>query len=109
MTGRGGSGLASGEDLDPTVGREINKARPVVVVSPDEANEAVPWFTVAPMTTGHFAYASRVNTRFDGRDATIVVDQLCCVDGARLARRLGDLDADAQRDVLKALAAFFAP
>lgn len=95
--------------LDPTVGREIAKARPVVVVSPDEANDVVSWFTVAPMTTGQFAYASRVPTHFEGRDALITVDQLRCVDRARLSRRMGEIDAPTRVLLLEALSAFFAP
>ncbi len=94
--------------LDPTVGSEIAKTRPAVIVSPDEFNERVSWFTVAPMTTGHFPYASRVATHFDGRDATITVDQLRCVDRRRLSRRAGQLDGETQANLLRALSAFFA-
>jgi mRNA interferase MazF len=96
-------------NLDPTVGREISKARPVVIVSPDEANDAVAWFTVAPMTTGRFSYVSRVPTYFDGRDAVITVDQLRCVDRVRLVRSMGELDLPTRAQLLRALAAFFAP
>ena len=95
--------------LDPTVGHEIAKAGPVVVVSPDEANDVVPWFIVAPIITGQLPYASRIPTQFDGRPAVIVVDQLRCVDRGRLSRRMGVLDPDAQVRLLQALAAFFAP
>lgn len=95
-------------NFDPTVGAEIAKVRPAVIVSPDEYNDRVSWFTVAPMTTGRFPYVSRVSTRFDGRDATITIDQLRCVDRRRLTRRAGELDAQARAEVLRALAAFFA-
>jgi mRNA interferase MazF len=95
--------------LDPTVGREISKTRPVVIVSPDEANRAVRWYTVAPMTTGAFAYATRVPVIFDGKAGAIVVDQLRTVDHLRLVRRVGVLDADTQNALLRTLAAYFAP
>lgn len=95
--------------LDPTIGREISKTRPAVVVSPDEANEAVSWFTMAPMTTGGFGHPSRVPIHFDGKDGTIVVDQLRCLDRTRLVRRMGHLDEPTRERLLETLAAFFAP
>ncbi len=96
-------------NFDPTVGVEIAKTRPAVIVSPDEYNDRVSWFTVAPMTTGQFRYGSRVSTRFDGRNATITVDQLRCVDRRRLSAKAGELDPETRIQLLQALAAFFAP
>lgn len=95
--------------LDPTEGREIGKTRPGVVVSPDEANELVSWCTIAPMTTGRFSYAACIPAKFDGREGSIVIDQLRCVDRRRLVARIGELDADTRVRVLEMLAAFFAP
>ena len=77
--------------LDPTRGREIRKARPCVVVSPDELNLHLGTYLVAPMTTGGHAYPFRVGCRFQGKDGYVVLDQLRTVDGARLVRRLGKL------------------
>jgi mRNA interferase MazF len=96
-------------NLDPTVGREISKTRPAVVVSPDEVNAAVTWHTMAPMTTGAFAYATRLPVTFDGTTGVIVVDQLRSVDRRRLVRRLGVLDPATQDRLLRTLSAFFAP
>lgn len=96
-------------NFDPAVGREIRKVRPAVVVSPDEVNRHVSWFTMAPMTTGSFVYATRVVTRFEGREAAVVVDQLRCMDRVRLIRCLGELDPTARAALLSALGAFFAP
>lgn len=96
-------------NFDPTVGHEIGKARPAVVVSPDEVNAGVSWFTLAPLTTGSFAYATRVPTSFGGKAATIVVDQLRCMDRRRLIRCMGTLDPDTSERLLATLAAFFAP
>ncbi len=94
--------------LDPTVGQEISKTRPAVVVSPDEANAAITWYTVAPMTTGAFAYATRVPVTFDGKSGVIVVDQLRALDRRRLVKRLGVIDMPTQEALLRTLAAFFA-
>ena len=61
-------------DLSPTVGGEIQKARPCVVVSPDEINAHLNTFIVAPMTTGGHAYPFRASCRFRGRSGHVVVD-----------------------------------
>ncbi len=80
-------------NLDPTVGSEIRKSRPCVVVSPDEMNRHVRTVVVAPLTTSSRPYPSRVPVRFAGKDGQVVIDQLRTVDKARLAARLGALDA----------------
>ncbi len=95
--------------LDPTVGSEIKKARPCVIVSPDDVNERVPTVLVAPMTTRGRLYPTRVPCRFDGKDGRIVLDQLRTVDKRRLLTRMGTIDAETQRRVLSVLAALFAP
>jgi mRNA interferase MazF len=78
-------------NLSPTVCDEIQKARPCVVVSPDELNAHLRTFIVAPMTTGGHAYPFRVSCRFRGRAGHVVVDQIRTVDRERLVRRLGRL------------------
>ena len=95
--------------LDPTVGSEIQKTRPCVIVSPDELNERVPTVIVAPMTTRGRPYPTRVSCRFDGKEGRIVLDQLRTVDKRRLVNRMGAVDAATQRQVLAVLAALFAP
>jgi mRNA interferase MazF len=95
-------------NLDPTVGREIRKARPCVVVSPDELNAHLATFIVAPLTTGAHAYPFRVACRFDGKDGHVVLDQLRTVDRVRMSRRLGALTAVTQRKVLTVLREMFA-
>ena len=77
--------------LDPTTGREIKKTRPCVIVSPDELNDHLSTFIVAPMTTGGYAYPFRIACRFEGKDGFVVLDQLRTVDRRRLVRRLGRL------------------
>jgi mRNA interferase MazF len=95
--------------LDPTLGREIQKTRPCVVVSPDEMNRAIATLIVAPMTTRGRPYPTRVACRFEGKDGQIVLDQLRTVDKRRLLNHLGKLAPDEQEEVLDVLAAMFAP
>ena len=96
-------------NLDPTVGSEICKSRPCVIVSPDEMNRYVRTVVVAPLTTAGRPYPSRVPVRFAGKDGRVVVDQLRTVDKARLARQLGALEAREAATVLEVLREFFAP
>jgi mRNA interferase MazF len=96
-------------NLDPTIGSEIRKSRPCVIVSPDEMNRYVRTVVVAPLTTSSRPYPSRVEVRFAGKDGQVVIDQIRTIDKARLAARLGVLDADAAASVLEVLKEFFAP
>jgi mRNA interferase MazF len=95
--------------LDPTVGSEIRKTRPCVVVSPDELNGSLRTVIVAPMTTAGQPYPWRVPVAFGGKSGRIVLDQLRTVDRERLVRRLGAIDPAAARGVLDVLAQMFAP
>jgi mRNA interferase MazF len=94
--------------LDPTRGSEIRKTRPCLIVSPDEMNRHIRTVLIAPMTTGGRAYPTRVPVRFRGRDALIVLDQLCTVDEERLVKSLGSVDEDAQDHVIAVLQEMFA-
>lgn len=94
--------------LDPTVGSEIKKTRPCVVVSPDELNAHLRTAVVAPMTTGGKAYPWRIRCRFRGRSGFVALDQLRTVDQERLAKRLGALTPDTLSDVLGGLQEMFA-
>jgi mRNA interferase MazF len=95
-------------NLDPTVGSEIQKTRPCVIVSPDEMNLHIATVILAPMTTRGTAYPTRLPCRFQGRDGQVVLDQLRTVDKARLIRRLGRLSRAEERAVLDGLADMFA-
>ena len=95
--------------LDPSVGSEIQKTRPCLVVSPDELNDHVATVIVAPMSTRGRPYPSRVPCTFQGKSGQVVLDQLRTVDQSRLIRRLGRIDPATQRAVLEALAELFAP
>lgn len=94
--------------LDPTVGVEIQKTRPCLIISPDEMNAYIQTVIIAPMTTKARAYPSRVATRFDGKDAHIVLDQIRTVDQRRLIKHLGHITPATQAKVLAVLAELFA-
>ena len=93
--------------LDPTVGSEIQKTRPCVVVSPDEMNGLLRTVIVAPMTTRIRSFPSRFGCRFQGKTGEIALDQLRTVDTARLIKRLGVLDHATDRAVLEVLREMF--
>jgi mRNA interferase MazF len=94
--------------LDPTIGSEIQKTRPCVVVSPDELNAHLRTVIVAPMTTGGRAYPWRVRCRFQQRSGFVVLDQLRTVDRERLVKRLGALSSATLIEVLGGLQEMFA-
>ncbi len=93
--------------LDPTLGSEIRKTRPCVIVSPNEANEALHTVIGAPMTTTIRNYPTRARVRFRRRNGEIAVDQLRALDKRRLIKRLGVISPDAQRRLLAVLLDFF--
>ena len=95
--------------LDPTLGSEIQKTRPCLVISPNEMNRHIKTVIVAPMTTKGRAYPSRVPCRFQGRDGQVVLDQLRTVDKARLVRSLGRIGRKTMTDVLGLLQEMFEP
>lgn len=94
--------------LDPTLGTEIQKTRPCVIVSPDELNAHLRTVIVAPMTTGGQAYPWRIPCRFQRRSGYVVLDQLRTVDRERLVKRLGALPGDTMTEVLGGLQEMFA-
>ena len=95
-------------NLDPTIGSEIKKTRPCLIVSPDEMNRHISTVIVAPMTTKGRPYPTRVPCRFQGKAGQIVLDQLRTIDKARLVRRLGPVGAKTQQATLAVLAEMFA-
>jgi mRNA interferase MazF len=94
--------------LDPALGSEIQKARPCVVVSPDELNAHLRTVIVAPMTTAGRMYPWRIPCRFQKRSGYVVLDQLRTVDRERLVKRPGALPGDTMSEVLGGLQEMFA-
>lgn len=94
--------------LDPTIGSEIQKTRPCVIISPPEMHDHLRTVMAAPMTTGSRPAPFRIDLRFDGKDGLILLDQLRTLDKRRLRRRLGAIDARTLRETLAALREVFA-
>ena len=95
--------------LDPTLGSEIQKTRPCVVVSPPEMNEHLRTMVVAPMTTGSRPAPFRIPITFQRKNGLILLDQLRTLDRQRLVQRLGVANAGTLARVLDGLQAMFAP
>ncbi len=96
-------------NLDPTVGREIKKTRPALIISPDEMNSHISTIIIAPMTTKGRPYPSRVSCTFQGKKGQIVLDQLRTVDKIRLVKKLGRIDTNTGNKVLSILQEMFLP
>ena len=96
-------------DLEPTLGSEIRKTRPCLVISPDEMNRVLRTVIIAPMTTRYKNYPTRVGCRFEGKDAWVVLDQIRTVDYMRLLKRLGSVNTRTRRSVLEVLTRMFLP
>jgi len=93
--------------LDPTVGSEIQKTRPCVVISPDEMNHHIATVIVAPMTTKGRSYPTRVACTFQEKEGQVVLDQIRTVDKSRLTRKLGQLNDETQHEILSVLSEMF--
>ena len=96
-------------DLDPTVGSEIKKTCPCLVISPNEMNHHIRTVIVAPMTTKGGTYPTRVRCSFKGKEGAIVLDQIRTVDSKRLVKKLGVIDKKYADEVLTILNEMFAP
>jgi len=95
--------------LDPTMGHEIKKTRPCLIISPNEMNDNISTVIVAPMTSKGRKYPTRVSCTFQGVQGQIILDQIRTVDKRRLIKCLGKISSQAQRYVLDGLAELFAP
>lgn len=95
--------------LDPTVGSEIQKTRPCVVISPEEMNAYLRTVIVAPMTTGAKSAHFRIPLTFQGKHGLIVLDQMRTLDRVRLIKKLGALRAPTLAVTRHTLQAMFAP
>ncbi|MBA2490660.1 MAG: type II toxin-antitoxin system PemK/MazF family toxin [Gammaproteobacteria bacterium] len=87
-------------NLDPTIGSEIKKTRPALVVSPDDMNQALPRVIVAPLTSRGQPLGCRPEVTFKRRRARILLDQIRCVDKRRLAGKLGKIELSRWHPVL---------
>lgn len=94
--------------LDPTVGHEVQKTRPCVIVSPPDLHDHLRTVTAAPMTTGSRPAPFRVAVHFAGKSGLIVLDQLRTLDKLRLVRKLGAVDRPTLSTTLERLREMFA-
>ncbi|MDB9473070.1 type II toxin-antitoxin system PemK/MazF family toxin [Dolichospermum circinale CS-537/03] len=95
-------------NLDPTIGSEIKKTRPCLIISPNEINHHISTVIVAPMTTKGQPYPTRVTCQFQGKEGQIVLDQIRTIDKIRLVKLLGQITTEEQKAVLDILAEIFA-
>lgn len=79
-------------NLDPTIGTEIRKTRPALVVSPDDMNQALPRVIVAPITSNGQPLGCRPEIRLRGKRGRVLLDQIRCVDKVRLVGKIGKVD-----------------
>lgn len=95
--------------LDPTLGSEIQKTRPCVVISPPEMNAHLRTVVVAPMTTGSRPAPFRIPITFQRKSGLILLDQLRTLDRQRLVKRVGSTSSTTLAGVLDGLQEMFAP
>ncbi len=95
-------------NLDPTVGSEIQKTRPCLIVSPDEMNRNIRTVIIAPMASTQKDYPTRVSCSFKKKEGQIVLDQIRTIDKTRLIKKLGMIDSRTQLDVISILQRLFA-
>ena len=95
-------------NLDPTVGSEIQKTRPCLIISPDEMNRHIRTVIIAPMTTAGKDYPTRIACQFKKKKGCIVLDQIQTIDKTRLVKKLGTLDPEIQLMVISVLQRLFA-
>ncbi|MBN4059911.1 MAG: transcriptional regulator [SAR86 cluster bacterium] len=94
-------------NLNPTKGREINKTRPCIVISPNEIL-ALPTVLMAPMTTKGFDYPCRVSCTFKGKKGLVLLDQIRAIDKSRLVKKVGSIDSRTQVKLCSYLQELFA-
>ena len=95
-------------NLDPTIGSEIQKTRPCLIISPDEMNRHIRTVIVAPMTTASKDYPTRVSCKFKKKKGQIVLDQIRTIDKTRLIKKLGSINPETQLEVISVLQRLFA-
>ena len=95
-------------NLDPTIGHEIKKSRPCVVISPDQMNHHISTVIIAPMTTTIRNYPTRVNCIFQNTKGQVVLDQILTVDKIRFMKKLGRVQKRTQENIVSVLQEMFA-
>ncbi len=86
-------------NLDPTVGHEIQKTRPCLVVSPDEMNQNIQTVIIAPMTTKSHKYPTRIPVTVQNKKGWIVLDQIRTIDNKRIIKKIGKINTETIKEV----------
>ena len=94
-------------NLDPTLGHEIKKTRPCLIISPDEMNRYISTVIVAPMYTKGRDYPTRIECTFQGKSGQIILDQIRTIDKSRLVKKLGKINKKLQTEVIRVLQEMF--
>lgn len=94
-------------NLDPTIGAEIKKTRPSVIVSPDPMNKNLQTVIVAPLTHTIKNYPSRIKSTFGGQSGEIILDQIIAVDKKRLIKKQGIIDNTTSANIKRVLQTMF--
>jgi mRNA interferase MazF len=94
-------------NLDPTVGNEMKKTRPCVVISPNEMNKHLKTIILAPMTTTSKSYPTRVGVLHNGMQGWIVLDQIRTIDRTRIVKILGTLSEKEVKKVKRVIKEMF--
>lgn len=92
--------------LNPTVGSEIQKTRPCIVISPNEM-KALKTVIVAPMTSKGFSFVFRPNICFENKDGLVLLDQIRAVDKVRLVKKIGKVDIETSKEIADTLQEMF--
>ncbi len=95
-------------NLDPTIGREIKKTRPCLVISPDEMNHFISTVIIAPMTTKGRGYPTRISCKFKRKTGEVALDQIRTIDKRRLVKHLGVIDRSIQKKTCSLFQQMFA-
>lgn len=95
-------------NLNPTVGSEIQKTRPCLIISPDEMNRHIRTVIIAPMTTAGKEYPTRIECTFKKKKGHIILDQIRTIDKMRLIKNIGTIDSETQLKVIAVLQRLFA-
>lgn len=94
-------------NLEPTVGSEISKVRPCLIISPNNTNQFLNTVTVAALTSTRKRFPTRVDCFFDSREGQVALDQIRSVDKRRLLNRAGELDEFTAKEVCQKLQQLF--
>jgi len=95
-------------NLDPTIGSEIKKTRPCVIISPNEMNENISTIIIAPLTSTQRNYPTRINCHVQGKEGQIVLDQIRTVDKKRLIKKIGTINKRTRLRLHKVINEMFA-